>query len=168
MFQKYQRIQINFNILGMRTITLRSHVQLKNNLQIPFNVHLPPEPLNRVASQKSLSRIEQNSANRVKPGHVFNVPIRHVANRKLEISTEGHNRAKLSWSAFMDLPDLQPFAVLTCEPVARERDLPHYLNLDFAERSFEWSASAKQNNRGILVVFIFVFEDCRLFCFKSL
>ena len=142
----------------MRTITLRSHVQLKNNLQIPFNVHLPLEPLNRNESQKSLNRVKP--LNRVEPGHVFDVPIRHVANRKLEISTDGHNRAKLSWAAFMDHPDVQSFSVLTCEPVAREQVtreqcLPHYLCLDFAERSFELSGSAKQNNRGYLIIYLY-------------
>ena len=118
----------------MRTITLRSHVQLKNTLQIPFDVYLPD------SSEVLLSRIE--------PGQVYDVPIRHLEKRKLEICTENHKRATLSWDTFMDHPDIQSFTVLTCDPVVREQGFPDYLNVDFTERSFEWNVSTRQSYHG--------------------
>ena len=115
--------------LGLRNVTLRSHIRVKNFISVPLTIYLPREDENLHQPPVKFKVIEPNQTvhlplNAINHGHMFLKPT----------NIDTVHKCELSWKSVIEMPTFEMVLIVRCEPLRDSRSaVPFCINVDFQE-----------------------------------
>ena len=112
----------------MRTVTLRSHITVKNWMNVPITIYLPRD-------SKGAPATELES---VPPNKSASLPLGVVAGRRINVkptASETLKPVEVSWDSAFEMRSFQSKLVVRCmpKPTAPDDVKPFCINVDFTE-----------------------------------